>query len=51
VDIGIAGGDGTGVLFRKGRVIKKFAQEKLVDVLLAEVRQYVMDLENKKSNA
>ena len=50
VDIGIAGGDGTGVLFRKGRVVKKFAQEKLVDVLLAEVRQYVTDLDSKESN-
>jgi (E)-4-hydroxy-3-methylbut-2-enyl-diphosphate synthase len=50
VDIGIAGGDGTGVLFRKGRVVKKFAQEKLVDVLLAEVRQYVSDLDGKESD-
>jgi (E)-4-hydroxy-3-methylbut-2-enyl-diphosphate synthase len=49
VDIGIAGGDGIGVLFRKGRVVKKFAQEKLVDVLLAEVRQYVRDLKSKAS--
>ena len=44
VDIGIAGGDGSGVLFRKGKVIKKFAQDKLVDVLLHEVREYVKDL-------
>jgi (E)-4-hydroxy-3-methylbut-2-enyl-diphosphate synthase len=44
VDIGIAGGDGSGVLFRKGKVVKKFAQEKLVDVLLHEVREYVKDL-------
>jgi (E)-4-hydroxy-3-methylbut-2-enyl-diphosphate synthase len=44
VDIGIAGGDGNGVLFRKGKVVKKFAQEKLVDVLLHEVREYVKDL-------
>ena len=44
VDIGIAGGDGTGVLFRKGKVVKKFAQDKLVDVLLHEVREYVKDL-------
>jgi len=36
-DIGIAGGDGTGILFKKGRVIKKFPQEKLVDVLLEEL--------------
>ena len=45
VDIGIAGGDGNGVLFKKGKVVKKFAQEKLVDVLLQEVREYVRDLD------
>jgi (E)-4-hydroxy-3-methylbut-2-enyl-diphosphate synthase len=45
VDIGIAGGDGVGVLFRKGKVVKKFAQDKLVDVLLEEVREYVKDLD------
>ena len=39
-DIGIAGGDGSGVLFRKGKVVKKFPQEKLVEVLLAEVKKY-----------
>ena len=39
-DIGIAGADGSGVLFRKGKVIKKFAQEKLVEVLLAEVEKF-----------
>jgi (E)-4-hydroxy-3-methylbut-2-enyl-diphosphate synthase len=36
-DIGVAGGDGTGILFKKGKVIKKFPQEMLVDVLLEEV--------------
>ncbi|MDP2862388.1 MAG: flavodoxin-dependent (E)-4-hydroxy-3-methylbut-2-enyl-diphosphate synthase [Desulfobacterales bacterium] len=36
-DIGVAGGDGTGILFKKGRVIKKFPQEMLVEVLLDEV--------------
>jgi (E)-4-hydroxy-3-methylbut-2-enyl-diphosphate synthase len=36
-DIGIAGGDGVGVLFRKGRVIKKFPEERLVQALLEEV--------------
>ncbi len=39
-DIGIAGGDGTGILFKKGKVVKKFPQEKLVDVLLEEVERY-----------
>ncbi len=36
-DIGVAGGDGTGILFKKGKVIKKFPQKMLVDVLLDEV--------------
>jgi len=39
-DIGIAGADGTGILFRKGKVVKKFPQDQLVDVLMAEVAQY-----------
>jgi (E)-4-hydroxy-3-methylbut-2-enyl-diphosphate synthase len=39
-DIGIAGGDGTGVLFKKGRVIRKFPQEHLVDVLLKEIENW-----------
>jgi (E)-4-hydroxy-3-methylbut-2-enyl-diphosphate synthase len=39
-DIGIAGGDGTGILFRKGKVVKKFPQEKLVEILLEEVRRF-----------
>ena len=49
VDIGIAGGDGTGVLFRKGKVVKKFAQDKLVDVLLNEVRKYVKNLHKEEN--
>ncbi|MBU0545431.1 MAG: flavodoxin-dependent (E)-4-hydroxy-3-methylbut-2-enyl-diphosphate synthase [Proteobacteria bacterium] len=36
-DIGVAGGDGTGILFKKGKVVKKFPQEMLVDILLEEV--------------
>jgi len=35
-DIGIAGGDGIGILFKKGKVVKKFPQEKLVEILLHE---------------
>lgn len=36
-DIGIAGGDGKGVLFKKGTVIQKIDQDKLVDQLLSEI--------------
>ncbi len=38
-DIGIAGGDGTGIIFKKGKLIKKVPQEKLVDVLLNEIKE------------
>lgn len=36
-DIGIAGGDGKGILFKKGRVIRKIDQDELVDQLLGEI--------------
>ena len=39
-DIGIAGGDGSGILFRKGKVVKKFSQDELVEVLIAEVEEF-----------
>ena len=39
-DIGIAGGDGTGILFKKGKVVKKIPQKHLVDVLLDEIERY-----------
>jgi (E)-4-hydroxy-3-methylbut-2-enyl-diphosphate synthase len=39
-DIGIAGGDGTGILFKKGKVVKQFPQDKLIEVLLKEIDKY-----------
>lgn len=39
-DIGVAGGDNSGILFKKGKVVKKFPQEQLVDVLLEEVERF-----------
>lgn len=42
-DIGIAGGNGVGILFKKGEVVKKFPEEELVDVLLDEVAKYEKD--------
>lgn len=38
-DIGIAGGDGVGLLFKKGEIIRKLPEEQLVDALLAEIEQ------------
>lgn len=34
-DCGIAGGDGEGLLFRKGRIVRKVPQDRLVDELFA----------------
>ena len=39
-DIGIAGGDGCGVLFKRGEVVKTFSQDNLIDVLLTEIAAY-----------
>jgi (E)-4-hydroxy-3-methylbut-2-enyl-diphosphate synthase len=39
-DIGVAGGDGKGILFRRGRVVRKVPQEQLVETLLAEVDKW-----------
>ncbi len=33
-DCGIAGGDGVGLLFQKGKILKKVPQENLVDELM-----------------
>ncbi|MCU0557163.1 MAG: flavodoxin-dependent (E)-4-hydroxy-3-methylbut-2-enyl-diphosphate synthase [Desulfobacterales bacterium] len=40
-DIGIAGGDGRGILFKKGRVVKTFPQDQLVRVLLEAVDEHM----------
>jgi len=36
-DIGIAGGEGMGVIFKKGEIIAKVEEDKLVDALLQEI--------------
>ncbi|MGL5416671.1 MAG: flavodoxin-dependent (E)-4-hydroxy-3-methylbut-2-enyl-diphosphate synthase [Clostridium sp.] len=36
-DIGIAGGKGVGIIFRKGEIIKKVKEEELVEELLKEI--------------
>jgi (E)-4-hydroxy-3-methylbut-2-enyl-diphosphate synthase len=38
-DIGIAGGRGAGMLFKKGKVVRKLREEEFVPVLLEEVRR------------
>jgi len=42
-DIGIAGGQGQGTLFKKGRVIKKVPEPDLARVLIEEIRKMIND--------
>ena len=36
-DIGIAGGKGKVVLFKKGKVLKTVKEEKIIEVLMSEI--------------
>ena len=38
-DIGIAGGDGCGVLFKKGEIIKKVDEKDLLSALIEEIEK------------
>jgi len=40
-DIGIAGGKKSAILFKKGKIIKKVSQEKIVPVLIAELKYMI----------
>jgi (E)-4-hydroxy-3-methylbut-2-enyl-diphosphate synthase len=40
-DIGIAGGRGQGVLFRKGKVVRKIPEKQLAEALIHEVMEMV----------
>lgn len=38
-DIGIAGGNGDGLIFKKGQIVKKVKEDKLLDELMAEIEK------------
>lgn len=40
-DIGIAGGDGFGILFKKGNVVARIKEDKLVETLFSEIKAMV----------
>lgn len=42
-DVGIAGGKGEGLLFRRGKIIRKVPENELADALLAEVEKMVKE--------
>ena len=47
-DVGIAGGNGEGLIFRKGEIIRKVPEENLVEELFKEIDAI---LEERKNNA
>jgi len=42
-DVGIAGGVGKGALFRKGKVVGVFPEDKLMDALMAEIDKILIE--------
>lgn len=38
-DVGIAGGDGEGLIFKKGKIVKKVPEDQLFDALMAEIKE------------
>ncbi|MCB8815594.1 flavodoxin-dependent (E)-4-hydroxy-3-methylbut-2-enyl-diphosphate synthase [Desulfosporosinus sp. SRJS8] len=42
-DFGIAGGKGTGLLFRKGEIVARLPEQELLAALLREIEDYVRD--------
>lgn len=50
-DIGVAGGKGIGLIFRKGKVIRKVPEAKIVEALMEEVEKLVAEKETEKGAA
>ncbi|RJX26641.1 MAG: flavodoxin-dependent (E)-4-hydroxy-3-methylbut-2-enyl-diphosphate synthase [Acholeplasma sp.] len=48
-DIGIAGGKGEAILFRKGKIIKKIKEAEVYDTLIEEIDQFDDSKENKEA--
>ena len=42
-DIGIAGGIGEGLLIKKGEIIKKVSEDKIVDELFDEIKKILVE--------
>jgi (E)-4-hydroxy-3-methylbut-2-enyl-diphosphate synthase len=49
-DIGIAGGEGVGILFKKGKLVRKVPMDQLMDVLIPEVELMAKEKEAEEAN-
>ena len=50
-DLGVAGGKGIGLIFKKGEVIRKVPEPQIVDALMEEVEKLVAEKESDKTPA
>ncbi len=50
-DVGIAGGQGQGLLFRRGEIVRKVAQEDLAEALVAEAWSLIEDEQKQTSES
>ena len=44
-DVGIAGGEGCGLIFRNGKIVRKVSEDKIVDELVKEAIELVSSRE------
>jgi (E)-4-hydroxy-3-methylbut-2-enyl-diphosphate synthase len=49
-DLGIAGGKHTGIIFKKGKIIKKVPEKELLSEFIHEINNYIKYLQNKKES-
>jgi (E)-4-hydroxy-3-methylbut-2-enyl-diphosphate synthase len=45
-DVGVASGNGKGVIFRKGKIVKTVLEEDMLDELTKEIHQVIEDRKN-----
>jgi (E)-4-hydroxy-3-methylbut-2-enyl-diphosphate synthase len=50
-DLGVAGGKGIGLIFKKGEVIRKVPETQIVDALMEEVKKMAVEKEAEKAAA
>ena len=50
-DVGVAGGKGIGLIFRKGEVVRKVPESQIVDALWEEVQHFLADQEQADAEA
>ena len=46
-DIGVAGGNGVGIIFKKGEIWKKVDEKELMNVFMAELKKMELETKNK----